>query len=751
MTKEVYDIGGMHCAACSSAVERVTRKLPGVESSDVNLPLNRLTIIYDEEKTKAEDIIAKIERAGFSATIRRDEEKPFASLASGISSEAEDGLTREKRSLTVSVIFAGLLLVISMGHMIVPNFPLPDIISPKTHPVNMAILQLALSVPVLFLGRKFFTRGFSSLLNRNPNMDTLVALSATASFIYSLVTTFLITDNPHLVHNLYYESASVVVALVSAGKYMEAKSSEKTKGAIIKLMELAPETSILVDEDGKEQIEVPSETVKVGETVLVKPGARIPLDGIVISGVGSVNEAMLTGESLPVSKSEGSTVIGGSVNVDGVLYVRVTRIGEDTTLSQIIRFVEDAQGKKAPISKVADKVSGVFVPIVIAIAIIAAVVWLFAGKDFAFAIRIFTSVLVIACPCAMGLATPMAVIVGTGLGASQGILIRSGEALETTHKAGVVILDKTGTVTEGRPAVTDILAENEQLMMKTAYALERLSEHPLAKAVCIKAEEMGIFEAIPITDFENVGGRGLSGFDAQMRRLLVGNTAFMEEMGVEILKYKREVESLQSMGKSIICIAADSKILGIIGVSDRLRGTSKSSIEKLRSMRVKTVLLTGDNRAAAEHIGKAAGVDEIVAEVLPTEKAYVVKRYQQSGEIVMMVGDGINDAPALVQADVGCAIGSGSDIAIDSADIVLMKSDLSDVAKAIKLSRLTIKNIKQNLFWAFFYNTLGIPIAAGLLYPSFNILLSPMFGGLAMSLSSLFVVSNALRLKTKKI
>jgi Cu+-exporting ATPase len=751
MKKEVFDIGGMHCAACSSAVERVTRKLPGVESSDVNLPLNRLTIYYDEEKTKAEDIISRIERAGFSATIRRDGEKPFTSTESGISSEAEESLIREKRSLTVSVIFAGFLLVISMGHMIVPNFPLPDIFSPKTHPVNMAILQLVLSIPVLFLGRKFFTRGFSSLLNRNPNMDTLVALSATASFIYSLVTTFLITDNPHLVHNLYYESAAVVVALVSVGKYMEANSSEKTKGAIIKLMELAPETAILVDEDGQELIEVPSETVKIGETVLVKPGARIPLDGVVISGVGSVNEAMLTGESLPVSKSEGSTVIGGSVNVDGVLYVRVTRIGYDTTLSQIIRFVEDAQGKKAPISKAADRVSGVFVPIVIAIAILAAVVWLFAGKDFAFAVRIFTSVLVIACPCAMGLATPMAVIVGTGLGASQGILIRSGEALETTHKAGVVILDKTGTVTEGIPAVTDILAEDEQLMMKAAYALERLSEHPLAKAVCVKAEEMGIFEAIPITEFENVGGRGLSGIDAQRRRLLAGNTAFMEEMDVEVLKYKRDVESLQSMGKSIICIATDSKILGIIGISDKLRETSKSSIEKLRSMGVKTVLLTGDNRAAAEHIGKTAGVDEIVAEVLPTDKADVVKRYQQAGEIVMMVGDGINDAPALVQADVGCAIGSGSDIAIDSADIVLMKSELSDVAKVIKLSRLTIKNIKQNLFWAFFYNTLGIPIAAGLLYPSFNILLSPMFGGLAMSLSSLFVVSNALRLKTKKI
>ena len=454
---------------------------------------------------------------------------------------------------------------------------------------------------------------------------------------------------------------------------------------------------------------------------------------------------------MPVTKSEGSEVIGGSVNADGALYVKVTRIGEDTTLSQIIRFVEDAQSKKAPISRTADRVSGIFVPIVMTIAVGAAAIWLITGKDFAFAIKIFTSVLVIACPCAMGLATPTAVIVGTGLGASRGILIRSGEALETTHKVEVAIFDKTGTITEGTPVVTDIKTEDREALMKAAYALESLSQHPLAKAVCAAAEEMGISEAEPISGFENVGGRGILGFNTDGCRLLAGSAAFVGEMGIDISQYEKDVEVLQAMGKTIVCVAMRDKSLGIIGVSDKVREDSKSAIARLKSMGIRTALLTGDNRAAAEHIGGVVGVDEIVAEVLPTEKADVVKRYQDSGEVVMMVGDGINDAPALVQADVGCAIGGGSDIAIDSADIVLMKSDLSDVARAINLSRLTIRNIKQNLFWAFFYNILGIPIAAGVLYPSFGILLSPMFGALAMSLSSLFVVSNALRLRGKEI
>ncbi len=763
MIQEIYDIVGMHCSACSSAVERVTRKLPGVESSDVNLPLNRLTISYDEEKATTQDIISAIEKAGFSAELQKRYgvhiSGGIGAAASGVASAGMTGgsasnldaqsLAEDKRSLVASIVFAGLLFLVSMGPMLFPNLPIPDIFSRETHPVNQAILQMALTIPVLFLNRRFFTRGFLSLFRGNPNMDTLVALSASASFIYSFVTTLLITDHPGLVHNLYYESAAMVPALVSVGKYMEASSKEKTKGAILKLMELAPETAILVDEDG--QREVPTASVHLGGVVLVKAGARVPLDGIVSSGSGSINEAMLTGESMPVAKIEGSEVIGGSVCVDGVLYVRVTRIGEDTTLSQIIRFVEDAQGKKAPISRLADKVSGVFVPIVMAIAVAAAIIWLALGKDFAFAIKIFTSVLVIACPCAMGLATPTAVIVGTGLGASQGILIRSGEALEITHKVQVAIFDKTGTVTEGTPVVTDVVSEDERGLMRVACSLETLSEHPLAEAICARAKEMGISDAEPLSRFKNLAGMGVSGFDSEDRCFLAGSPAFIEDMDVDLSRYEEDIGALRSEGKSIVAVAVDEEALGIIALSDKVREGSRAAIERLKGMGIKTVLLTGDNRAAAEHIGSAVAMDEIVAEVLPTEKADVVKRYQDGGEIVMMVGDGINDAPALVQADIGCAIGGGSDIAIDSADIVLMKSELSDVARAINLSRLTIKNIKQNLFWAFFYNILGIPIAAGALYPSFGILLSPMIGALAMSLSSLFVVSNALKLRYKKI
>lgn len=744
MREETYDIGGMHCAACSSAVERVTRKLPGVERSDVNLPMNRMTISYDETQTTPENIIKKIEKAGFTASLHvKSSEGPVKS-----DTDEKKELKLKKISLIVSICFALVLLVISMGSMMIRGFPLPDFLSPDTHPVNFALLEMLLAIPVLILGKRFFIGGFGSLFHLNPNMDTLVALSSTASFLYSLTATFLITDNPALVHNLYFESSAVVVALVSVGKYLEANNKEKTKEAIKKLMSLAPDTAVLVDENG--QWEVPVSMVKVGDTVLVKPGARVPLDGIVSSGEGSVNEAMLTGESLPVEKREGSEVIGGSVSAEGALYVRVTRIGEDTTLSKIIRFVEDAQGKKAPISKVADRVAGVFVPVVMAIALAAASVWLIAGQPFPFALKIFTSVLVIACPCAMGLATPTAIIVGTGLGASHGILIRSGEALEITHKTTVAIFDKTGTVTEGKPVVTDIISDDEDSLFRAAYSLENLSDHPLANAICEAARERD-FEPGTVKAFLNTSGRGLSAFDSEGKSILAGSRAFMEESGIDISAYEAQLSGLQSEGKTAVIVARGGAPLGFFAIADTIKPDSRESIEKLKEMGIRTVLLTGDNKATGEFIGAQAGVDEVVAEVLPTEKADVVKKYQESGETVMMVGDGINDAPALVQADVGCAVGSGSDIAIDSADIVLMKDELSDVCRAVRLSRLTIRNIKQNLFWAFIYNSLGIPIAAGVLYPVTGLLLSPMIGGIAMSLSSLFVVSNALRLKGKEL
>lgn len=744
MREEVYDIGGMHCAACSSSVERVTRKLPGVERSDVNLPMNRLTIAYDETVCSPEKIIAKVEKAGFTAAphVKSTEAEPKRE-------EPDGALSGERTGLIVSVCFAGALLLLSMGHMLIPGFPLPELLSPETHPVNLALAQMLLCIPVLFIGRRFFTGGFRSLFHGNPNMDTLVALSATASFLYSLVTTFLITDNAMFVHSLYYESAAVIVALVSVGKYLEANSKEKTKAAITGLMELRPDTAVLVDENG--QWEVPASMIKVGDTVLVKPGARVPLDGVVSSGEGSVNEAMLTGESLPAEKRPGGEVIGGSVCLDGALYVRVTRIGEDTTLSKIIRFVEDAQGKKAPISRTADRVAGVFVPAVMAVALLAAAVWLITGQEFSFALRIFTSVLVIACPCAMGLATPTAIIVGTGLGARSGILIRSGEALETAHRAEVVIFDKTGTLTEGKPEVTDILAENERALLKAAYALESLSAHPLAAAICGEAAARDCAEAEPVTQFENVSGRGISARDAQGEALLAGSAAFMEERGISCGGFSEPLARLQAQGKTVVFAARGGALLGLIALSDRLKPDSAEAVSELKAMGLRTVLLTGDNRAAAEYIGAMAGVDEVEAEVLPIEKAQAVKRRQEKGRTVMMVGDGINDAPALSQADIGCAVGGGSDIAIDSGDIVLMRARLVDVGRAIRLSRMTIRNIKQNLFWAFCYNTLGIPIAAGVLYPAFGLLLSPMIGALAMSLSSLFVVTNALRLKGKKV
>ncbi|NLH01640.1 MAG: copper-translocating P-type ATPase [Clostridiales bacterium] len=748
MKEESYKIGGMHCAACSSAVERVTRKLEGVERSDVNLPLNRMTIVYDESRLSPDKIISKIEKAGFTAELINGD----GSISQRKTDDSSDkALISERRELVVACILSVILLYVSMGSMMVSHLPLPEILSMHSHPVNFAMFQMLLSVPIMFIGRRFFIGGFRSLINKNPNMDALVAVSCTASFLFSVVTTFQLSDNPGKVHSLYYESAAIVITLVLLGKHLESNSKEKTKSAIVKLMELTPDTAILIRDN--RQWEVPTETLKVGDIVLVKPGAKIPLDGIVKSGEGSVNEAMLTGESMPVEKAAGSEVIGGSINVSGALYVEITRIGQDTTLSKIIKFVEDAQNKKAPISKVADKVAGIFVPIVIAVALLSAAVWLAAGESFAFALKIFTSVLVIACPCAMGLATPTAIIVGTGLGASHGILIRSGEALETTHKTNVVVLDKTGTVTEGKPRVTEIVSDilSDSELIDIAFAAESLSEHPLAKAIADEANSRGFLNEKAIASFENVPGMGIKAFTKEGQPLCVGNIRLMESEGISTEKYASDISRLAGHGQTPMLVAFNGILCGVIGVADTVKDTSKEAVEKLRAMGIKTVLLTGDNRAAASYIGGIIGTDDVIAEVLPGDKAAVIEKLQQDGSTVMMVGDGINDAPALAMADIGCAIGSGSDIAIESADIVLMKNNLTDVAGAIKLSRLTIRNIKQNLFWAFCYNTLGIPIAAGVLYPKFGLLLSPMIGALAMSLSSVFVVTNALRLRGKKI
>ena len=752
MKEEVYVIDGMTCAACSAAVERVTAKLPGVESSSVNLTTKRLTIRYDERQTGPEQILARVERAGFSAKLWQPPStvQPAKEQVTQ-TDDAEAAQRLRKRELWVSAICAGAILVISMGHML--GMPLPDLLSMHTHPVNFALTQILLTIPVLWCGRRFFTNGFKALFHGTPNMDSLVGISAACSFLYSLVTTYLLTDQPAQVHHLYYESAAVVITLVMLGKHLEAGSQRKTTGAIRSLMELTPDTAIRIR--GGQQEEVPVSQLALGDLVLVKPGSKIPLDGVVREGTSGVDESLLTGESLPVEKEPGSQVLGGTLNTSGALYVEITRIGADTTLSQIIRIMEEAQGHKAPIAKLADRVAGVFVPIVIGIALVSAGIWLLVGEDVSFALRIFTAVLVIACPCALGLATPAAIVVGTGLGAAHGILIRSGEALEILHKVDMVVLDKTGTVTTGHPVVTTVLPEpglSQAQLLALAALVEERSEHPLAKAVVEAATAQQLPPAGKILDFQSRTGLGVEARLEDGRALILGNRTLLEQGGVTFRPQQLEpCEALADQGQTPLLLAADGIYLGCIAVADTIKESSPAAIRHLHEMGITTVLLTGDNQAAATHIAAMAGIDRVLAQALPEQKAERIRQLQAEGHTVLMVGDGVNDGPALAQADVGCAMGAGSDVAIQAGDLVLMKNDLNDVSRAVRLSRLTIRNIKQNLFWAFCYNVIGIPIAAGVLYPFNHWLLSPMIAGLAMSLSSLFVVSNALRLRTKKL
>lgn len=738
LKNETYIISGMSCAACSSSVQRVVSRLDGVSECDVNLITQKMTVTYDEQKTGPDDFVRVVEKAGFGISAENKKaKKPKTS-------------DKKKDSALISIITASILsavlLYISMGQMLFEGLPIPKIISMSGNPYNFAITQLLLTLPVMFIGRRFFTKGFSLLFRGRPNMDSLVAVGSGASFIYSLVMTYLIGSYHHAVHSLYYESVAVVITLVMLGRYFEELSKKKTAGAIEKLVKLSPDTATVI-KDGKE-FEMPLESISAGDLLLVKPGAKIPLDGQVEKGVSSADESMLTGESLPVEKSEGSFVTGGSLNLNGVLYIRVTRTGDDTTLAKIIKFVEDAQNKKAPISKTADKVAGFFVPAVMAIAIIAAVVWLISGQNLAFALKVFTGVLVIACPCALGLATPTAIMVGTGLGASNGILIRNGEALETTHKTKVAVFDKTGTVTEGKPSVTDIISEDKKELLKTAAAVEAASDHPLANAVTEYAKAEGLSAEERPEEFENIPGRGISA-RLNGEKVLLGNIQLLSDNGISA--DSDAADKLSAEGKSVIFVAKNGELLGIIGIADKVKPTSASAFERLKKLGVKTVILSGDNKICAEYTAGLVGADEVYAGVLPEQKAQKVTELKQKYGEVMMIGDGINDAPALAAADIGCAIGSGSDIAIESADIVLMKNDPTDVARAIRLSRLTITNIKENLFWAFCYNTVCIPVAAGVLYAFGGPLLSPMIAGLAMSLSSVCVVCNALRLRGKKL
>ena len=753
MVKQKYNVTGMTCSACSAHVEKAVNRLDGVQKAEVSLMTNSMTVQYDEDVLSPGGIIDAVIHAGYGASLP----EAAATKTGSARPEArmEEELSAMKHRLIWSFVFLIPLFYISMGHMM--GAPLPGFLLGPENAVAFGLTQLLLTLPIMYLNDKYYQVGFKTLLHRAPNMDSLIAVGSAAAVVYGVFAIYQmgyglghgdleLVARYHM--DLYFESAGMILALITLGKFLESRNMQKTKGAITALMQLSPDTAILAD-TGRE---VPTSQLKVGDVVLVKPGARVPADGTVTQGESSVNEAMLTGESLPVEKAVDSEVIGGSVNENGVLYVQVTRTGDDSTLSRIIRFVEDAQGRKAPISKTADKVAGVFVPVVMGIALLAAVIWAIAGQPFSFVLRVFTSVLVIACPCALGLATPTAIMVGTGLGAKHGILIRSGEILEITHSVDTVVLDKTGTVTEGTPAVTEVLPHRCEAsdLLSAAAAVEAVSAHPLATAITAYAQEHGYGGTARPESFENLSGRGLKAVLGG-ETVLAGNRRLLEEHGVDVSSLASDAERLSAQGQTPMYFARGGTLLGLISVADPVKETSAAAIQKMRGQGIRTVLLTGDNRAAAEHIGSLVGVDEVIAEVLPEEKAGVVERLQSQGRKVMMVGDGINDAPALTAATVGCAIGSGSDIAIESADIVLMRSDLQDVPRAIRLSRLTLRDIKQNLFWAFCYNTIGIPIAAGLLFAFGGPLLSPMFAGAAMSLSSVCVVGNALRLGRAKL
>jgi len=776
---ETYTVEGMSCAACSASVERVTKKLDGVQNASVNLATGRLTVDYEDAKVTPEKIIQKVTNAGFGCSRIQNKQNDFAEKEKQreqVRLQEEKALRNSRNELIVAIVLTLLLLFISMGSMLPHPVPLPEIFNMHTNPYNFAILQLLLSLGIMYCGKHFYIRGFKALFHGSPDMDTLVATGSMASLVYSIVLTFLIGKNAQNVHGLFYESAAVVVTFVSIGKYLEKQSTRKTKGAIEKLLSLVPEKAFVIAPDGT-IVETAIDDVAEGNIVLVRNNDKIPVDGIVVKGTGGVDESMLTGESLPVEKKIGDRVTGGTMNGSAVLEVRVTHTGQDTTLSKIISFVEEAQAKKAPISRTADKVAGIFVPTVMMIAAFVAVAWTVVGVlassglapqlsvlqvNAGLVLRAAVSVLVIACPCALGLATPTAVMVGTGMGAANGILIRSGESLETAHSVDTIVLDKTGTVTEGKPVVTDIVALGctEEALLSLAAKAERGSAHPLAAAIIHEAELKGVLQSQTEKEQDATGvtvaGRGIR-VQSDAQRIIVGNNLLLEENGVNISTLSEQTELLSKQGKSLVFVAASNGVdesfvlCGLIAISDKIRSSSKDAVEKFHKMGLRVVLLTGDNNRAASYVGAEIGADEVIAQVLPQEKSSVIARLQNAGKKVMMVGDGVNDAPALAQADVGVAIGAGSDIALESADIVLMKNDLRDAAKAVRLSKLTMRDIEENLFWAFFYNAVCIPIAAGALYPAFHILLTPMYAALAMSLSSVFVVTNALRLRTKKL
>ena len=738
MMTEQFAVTGMTCAACSAHVEKAVSRLSGVQSAPVNLMLGSMTVTYDEKAVTEGDIIAAVKAAGYGAS-------PASQTDQGqLRRDQDAALRRRKKHLIWSVVFLVPLFYLSMGHMM--GLPLPQVL--HTHPLLLACLQLALVIPILILNCNYFTVGFSRLVKLSPNMDSLVAVGAAAGLVYSLIEMGLLAAGQVSgMPDLYFESAGMILTLVTVGKYLEERSRGKTTGAISALLALAPESAV-VRRQGQE-LTIPTEEIVAGDTVIVRQGGRIPVDGVITDGHAAVDESAITGESLPVEKVPGDAVTSATVTSSGYLELRATRVGGDTTLSQIIRLMEEAASSKAPISRLADRISGIFVPAVMAISLTAALLWAFVGgMDVRFCLSIAIAVLVISCPCALGLATPVAIMVGTGQAAQQGILIKSAESLELLHKVQTVVLDKTGTVTMGQPRVTDILCTpgvTEEELLCVAASAEKPSEHPLAHAIVEESQARHI-PLCPVSGFRSVPGGGIQA-TLSGEAVLAGNTGYLAQNGVSLAAMEADAHQLAEDGKTPLFFAESGCLLGCVAVADVVKPDSAKAIAALRRMGRRVVLLTGDNQRTANAIARQIGVDQVIAQVLPQDKAKCVAQLQQQGQRVAMVGDGVNDAPALAQADVGLAIGAGTDIAIESADVVLMKSSLLDIPAAMDLSRAVLRNIKQNLFWAFFYNSIGIPVAAGVLYPALHLTLNPMLAAAAMSLSSVCVVSNALRLR----
>ena len=750
--QEKYNVTGMTCAACQARVQKSVAHLNGVQDCNVNLLKNSMVVTYDDQTVNSGQIIAAVEKAGYGASLQQAKGKSAAQAVSPVDTAKKEYETMKRRVIW-SFVFTIPLFYISMGHMM--GWPLPGFFLGTENSMIYALTLFLLALPVAIINNKYYRMGFKTLFHGSPNMDSLIALGSGASLAYGVYALYKIAWGfgygdlamvEQFTHDLYFEGAGTILTLITLGKFFEARAKGRTSDAINKLMNLAPKKATVV-RDGVETV-IPAEEVEKGDILIVKAGESVPVDGVLLEGTGSLDESAITGESIPVDKQAGDKVIGATINQSGYFKMRADKVGDETALSQIIKLVDEATSSKAPIAKLADKVAGIFVPIVIGIALLAMVVWLICGATFEFAMTIAVSVLVVSCPCALGLATPTAIMVGTGRGASNGILIKSAEALETAHSVNVVVMDKTGTITQGKPVVTDLVCHSgvtEDQLFQIAASLEKLSEHPLARAIVAEAEKRST-QFLPVEQFEQIPGQGIKGSIGRTT-CLAGNQKLLNAEGVHDQALEQLQDQMADQGKTPLFFAAAGKLIGMVAVADVVKPSSKQAIADLQSMGIEVVMLTGDHKKTAEAIRRQVGVDRVVAEVLPQDKEQEVRKLQESGKKVAMVGDGINDAPALARADVGIAIGAGTDVAMESADIVLMRSDLLDVAGAIELSKATIRNIKENLFWAFFYNIIGIPIAAGCWYTAFNLKMNPMVAALAMSFSSVFVVSNALRLR----